>query len=390
MNRKFLNGELTGICGWMAALTVAINVFVDSASASKARLTALGQSSNGSLYVEDSRNIFLNPAVLNKNQNSVNFEWGNRAVGSSPKAEGGIIYTLENMSLSAQLGRVDNATQSMIDHGNYGSGGNFLIPQNSFDLIFAGSRGRNWGAGLHYASSDKETGANGGDYDDGKARFLSLTGGYYAESYSIYGLLDLTHDSETTDSALVKDKYSGKLSLEAGGTLQLGNESKVGLQFLRRSFDFDNGSGAKGSAETTAVEIRYHRNLLNRDRVLLFASSGLGYGKFVADYDPVGLANDEVGSVYLPVTIGLEAGLRDWLVLRGSVEQHVIIDKETSKSNTTDVETNGTDDTKVSAGMSLVFDDLSLDATFAGSGTNGTGNLDANELMTNVGMNYHF
>ena len=79
------------------------------ADASRSRLTALGQNANGSLYIKDARNMFLNPAEINNVGQQANMEWGATASNATPKAEGGIVHSTGNMNLGLQLGRVGEA-----------------------------------------------------------------------------------------------------------------------------------------------------------------------------------------------------------------------------------------------------------------------------------------
>src|SRR3954469_24344449 len=81
-----------------------------SAHATKARLVALNQDTNGSFYIMDTRNIFLNPAQLSSMKDHLNFEWGKKArpgvANAVPEAEGGFVMSLGAGKLAGQLGRV--------------------------------------------------------------------------------------------------------------------------------------------------------------------------------------------------------------------------------------------------------------------------------------------
>ena len=57
-------------------LALGLVVLSGSAFASKARLEALGQNADGSQFLSDSRNVFLNAAHLNYHKDFVTFEWG--------------------------------------------------------------------------------------------------------------------------------------------------------------------------------------------------------------------------------------------------------------------------------------------------------------------------
>src|SRR5258708_5092911 len=91
---------------------VLFNAFLAApAFASKARLLSLGQSANGSPYIEDTRQIFLNPALLNRQSDFANFEFGSSNVKTTPNAEGGFFHALGNFKFGLQLGRTTDMTQ---------------------------------------------------------------------------------------------------------------------------------------------------------------------------------------------------------------------------------------------------------------------------------------
>ena len=58
------------------ALAMGLAVISGSALASKARLQALGEDTNGSWFIQDNRNIFLNASHVNLNKDMVTMEWG--------------------------------------------------------------------------------------------------------------------------------------------------------------------------------------------------------------------------------------------------------------------------------------------------------------------------
>src|SRR5690554_693409 len=90
-------------------LTVALGlaVLATPAFASKARLMALGEDANGSFFINDNRNIFLNAAEANNHADLVTFEWGNNNGADSDtdaNAEGGILYSHKNLVYGLHLG----------------------------------------------------------------------------------------------------------------------------------------------------------------------------------------------------------------------------------------------------------------------------------------------
>ncbi|MEQ1875816.1 MAG: hypothetical protein ABL958_04160, partial [Bdellovibrionia bacterium] len=189
----------------MAAL---LFTMIPVANASKARLTALGQDRNGSLFVDDERNVFLNPAYMGKLRNLANFELGATGVSGNPKAEGGLVYDLGNLRAGAELGRVNRATESILSASALATTA-FFAPQNSVELLVGAGGDLNWGASLHYANSKSDRGVTA-DFPDSEASVTTVTGGVLTDLYGAYLALDMVAKSETKDVGGATEKYAGK------------------------------------------------------------------------------------------------------------------------------------------------------------------------------------
>lgn len=366
------------------------------AQATRARLLSLGQDKNGSLFIEDERNIFLNPAFVTKVPNQINLEAGNYdRVSSSrppatndttndPKAEGGIVYQMPEFSLGTQVGRVSKAADLIDAQPSLTT--SFYDPQNGIDLIFGKKAKVTWGASLHYAKSKEDSGQAANP--DSEAKILSARGGILNDKYQGYLNWDIMHDSETRTTGGTRE-FDGKLSLEAGGSYNLNSRSKVGGYILRTKNDFNNGAGEKGDYLLTRLSGQYFYYFKNEKGMMVYGLGGLYYEKGESDYDT---ATTDKKETYLsiPVGLGFEAGMTSWLKLRGSVAQNVLIDKSDSVDGTNDRKSEGQDDTIVTLGSSLLFQNFSLDATLEGTGSAGSGKVNGNTLMANVGATYNF
>ncbi|MBX9767059.1 MAG: hypothetical protein K2X47_07300, partial [Bdellovibrionales bacterium] len=133
-----------------------------SAHATKARLSALGQSTDGSYYLIDGRNVFLNPASVHQVAPFLNFEMGGTAAGSTPNAEGGFLRVGDTFRYGVQLGR-KGQTATDIGTVNTAAGYALITPQNTVDFVIGGSTpALNWGAGLLYGTSKASAATAGG------------------------------------------------------------------------------------------------------------------------------------------------------------------------------------------------------------------------------------
>jgi hypothetical protein len=353
------------------------------AEASRSRLSALGQSEDGSLFINDARNVFLNPAWVNKLGNQVNLEWGRTASNLTPKAEGGLVANTGNLNYGAQLGRVDFAGQDVAGANTLTGLTGLYFPQNSLEVIVGREGEFTWGGALHYVNSDEKRSNPAGA--DEEVQIITGKFGMMKDNFQGFVHLDLKNDA-SSETAGVKNEYGGDLTLRLGGSMDLDADSNIGANIARLAHEFDN-AGADGEREVLSVRFDYYRNLKASETDLLYYTIGLRYYDDEAKFDAGGNQSDE--ALALPLVLGLETKTKEWLTLRGSVRQEVLINKQEEKTAAGDsTETNNADDTVVAAGLGLTFGSLSFDATFEGSTTNGE--FDADDMFGFVGMNYSF
>ncbi|MEQ1875544.1 MAG: hypothetical protein ABL958_02795, partial [Bdellovibrionia bacterium] len=173
-----------------------------------------------------------------------------------------------------------------------------------------------------------------------------------------------------------------------GGSFHFSKTSKVGAEIRMRQFDFDNGASVNGDYKSQTVDITYF-NQLPVEKFFLFWTAGARMMEANTDFSVVGSNDIKETLTTLPLTLGLEVPANSWLALRASVKQSVLIHKNKLSDALNDLETDGLDSTVVSAGASISFDQFSIDSTLAGA-DNGTGTINGNNLLANVGMKYTF
>lgn len=377
-------------------------MFGVSANATRARLTALGQDKNGSLFIKDERNIFLNPAQINSYTTRLNLEAGQRDRVTStddtdvattnnqtndPKAEGGLIYKFGSFTGGAQLGRVSDAAERINNQNSIDT--NFFDPQNSVELIFGGNAGMAWGASVHHAHSKSDGSA--GDDPNQEARVLTARGGVMADRFQAYGVFDLMHESEVeTQTPDVSRKYDGNLSLELGGSFDLSQTSSIGGLLRQTGYDFDDGAAAKGESEQRVLSAAYFHRFRQEENIFVFGSAGLFWLDDKSDYDAAGVPNRKIQQLSLPVGLGLEVKAASWMKLRGSVTQHVLVHQVKTRNATVDNKVENADSTVVTLGTGILFDKFTFDATLEGSGATGNGEVNGVTLLANAGLTYEF
>jgi hypothetical protein len=153
-----------------------------------------------------------------------------------------------------------------------------------------------------------------------------------------------------------------------------------------KNFDFNSGAGLEGDHQNLQTSLHYFRKLTS-DTTLLFATVGLLHNETAVNYTTLGTSSDKRNEWTLPLSLGLELPANDWLTFRSSIVQSVLLDTSSRTDTINDFETSGSDDTTVAAGVSLIFNKLSIDATLEGI-NDGTGKINGVSLLGNVGFTY--
>ena len=364
---------------FMKKLLLTLVIFASvGAHATRARLVALSQDTNGSFYIMDTRNIFLNPAQLSVMKDHLNFEWGKRdrpgTVSAIPENEGGFVMALGAGKIAAQLGRVSNF-DNLIREVNFGLsdlttgvvGGNLGEGQNNLDAIYSASMGggMQWGAGLALTRSKTATGAADKQTSVSANEFR---GGVHTDHWEGFGSLILGGESKTEIGA-TDGKLSESFGLRGGGGFQLRSDFRL---FGTLEYDKYNATRSNGGADYDAKRLAlgagavYLRSLEENAR--LFASARLNYLDHVAGGNK-GLPDEKLQYIGLPVTMGIEADANTWARVRASVQQNVLIGsvKTTSGGTPTDSNKweNAPNSTSVAAGVGASANRFNFDVALA-------------------------
>lgn len=336
-----------------------------SVYASKARLDALGHNGNdGSYFIHDNRNIFLNPAHINHNKDFVAIEWGSEdpATGANT-GEGGVYVSHGKMVYGAHFGRESkiNSLRTLLSGGTAPNAGDIL------DLFVGGDAGVEWGAGLYLGLRDGIS--TDEDYKDTSAgvRFGIISG-----DLEVFGTLSAINTVEDNTG----DLFQGKVGLLVGASYGFGDYRVFGS--ITKADGEINGGGTGLESDYTALKLGLGHTWALNEKASLFSSVGLEY----MDRDILGA---EVKSWYLPLNIGLEVDVKDWLTLRGSVGQYFHIN-EVDNSVIKYAQSNST---TVAAGASVKFGDFSVDGTFSNAAASQLG-FDGGNFLSEVSFNYSF
>ena len=391
----------------------ALLVLSSSAFATEARLLALGMKetdNDGMYYIQDSRNIFLNPAYVNNYSDILVTEYGSAglAVGgkatinksSSPKAQGGVFKKYGSMVYGAYLGNESNTSSLLrVAASATTTPNNFLLQttDNQLDVFVGGESSVKWGANVLYASGKDEVLGS-------KDSALATRFGVIGSNWDAHANISLASKSErSTDIA---QEFKGKLGLHVGGSYNVGS-GKVFGYYKAYGWDQKLASGSMVKGDFASYYLGYGTDMTVNGSDKVFAS--LAARK--TDLNIAFTSKAEVRYLIIPVTLGYEAKATEWLTLRGSVIQNLYGQRDNKNLvggslNTTAqglVATtyggNGkatvANSTEVNAGATLNFGQLAIDGLVGTTGTNGavdsnTGVLSASNLQTKVGLTYKF
>jgi|GEM_PF-1237110 len=342
------------------------------AHATRARLRSLQQDTNGSYYIVDTRNIFLNPAQIAGLKDHANFEWGqSERAGTEDKnadAEGGFVMSLGSGKLGAQLGRVNRFARltrfindAMPDLGTATVGGTFAEGQNSVDIIYGGGDALRWGGGLSLTRSSMAT-AVGLEAD---VQALEFRGGMHSDNFEVFGSMLLGAQTETA-LGTTKGELEENFGLAAGAGFQLGANSRL---YGNLTWDNFNASRRDDSVEydgqglELGVGFANWRNLQNNAR--FFYAVELHYLRVKADDAKPTKIDELYSQVTLPVNLGVEADARDWLRMRASVRQNILLGTAKTTAGTTSDSRkyeNAPNDTSVAFGVGTSLNQFNFDA----------------------------
>lgn len=411
------------------------------AFATKARLIALGMDeldNEGSYYIDDIRNIFLNSAYVNDYADNLIFEWGDAGLfpdnntapnnntyasydtDENPKAQGGFLKSHGDMVYGVYLGNESN-TSSLLKIlssapviAGFPAGEKFLnTSDNQIDVFFGKSiSGVDWGLNLVYTSSEFES---ENSEDSGYAVRL----GAKKDVWNAFLNASVGGESEKTvlaannaSSEDVTQKFEGSVGIHLGGGYDVSDEGRVYAYYKMFGWDqFDSfgdlglgglaGRGQEGTVEgsfdTYAVG---YGHTVEHDHGTLFTDIHLRKRDIEVKFDNAA----KVDELVVPVTVGYEAMATSWLTLRGSVMHNLYgVTKNDNYSSLNPIiaglagnifgaDTDGKkstirNSTTVNSGASLTFGDLTVDGLI---GTTTDGSLNFDEVMTRVGTTYSF
>jgi hypothetical protein len=413
-------------------LTVALGlaVIATPALATKARLEALGEDNYGSYYINDNRNIFLNPASINNHKDLITYEFGRSArtrpnsgtTGGSaidrgqnsnldrpdtPKAEGGFTKSHGNLVYGLHFGNTTPTVGMFRNLPNPVAGSN-LNEVQPWDLFVGGDAGIKWGASLTYESYDGNN--NGG----GRLASNSLRARGGVIMGDIEAFTHVSIKNEAKDFA--GQSVEGDLGYLVGASTMVQNY-RVFADWRQVNGDYRDAAltaGEERKLKYNQIRVGVGRQERLNDRATMFAKlhfdrqsyddKGGAVTAANANTVALGALGNKATVMVVPVNVGLEYAATSWLDLRASVVNNVFSNAELKPTGQSK-RSHHLANTGVRAGASLKFGEFAIDGLIsttadgdAGIGelsqeasTNaGNGALRTDALMTRVSMIYRF
>jgi hypothetical protein len=380
---------------------IALSLLTTNVFASKARLLALGEETGGSKYINDERNIFLNPAYLAVYKDFVTLELGNTSLAtedSAQRAEGGVfrssgktVYGFYFGDEDSQVNEMRNAAASVATSADAGvlADGD-LYEQNTFSFFIGSDGTMPWGVSLKYAGHSNTTGLYVDADDDNTVDAGEGIAGEFASSTlaldvgAAYGPFELYINAGLTDTAELKDSTSDFAYAGAGNTkVGLLFDNKGSVYFLEYHTMSSEVDVASDTWSMSDIEVGWGNvQKINDDAMLFFKT----YYESISheNYQYTSDLNVDISS--FRASVAMEVALKDWLVLRGSVVQE-IYGMTTREQGSNKSEDGNSDTTMVSAGASLTFGDFIVDGVLGDSSGTMT---DSPNTYSRVSMTYKF
>lgn len=373
-------------------LSLMLGLLASNAYATQARLIALGMDElddEGSYYIKDSRNIFLNAAYVNDFADRVILELGDDGrepigIGSAgttveqddnPKAQGGFLKKSGDFVYGLYYGNESNTSSflriagsgiastslaaAVAGGGGTPTSGMLGTSDNQIDLFFGWEAASlQWGANLVYTDSEDEAERR---EDTGSAVRLGVKDG---DAWDFHVNVSTSNKSERTSNVQnnlavfgwtaqgdVRDEFKGKFGIHVGGSFNMNQWGRVfgyvktfsweqtdgydytGVNTLNPGNDTLDGqeAGKEGTSDGkfTTIELGWGK------AEEITSTSTLFYSVRAKKVDVnLELGQEvEVNNLTIPVVLGYEAQANSWLTLRGSITHNLYGTKDNKNFN---------------------------------------------------------
>jgi len=400
-------------------LILSLVITASPAFASRARLEALGEGKDGSYYIQDDRDIFLNPADITMYKKKLFLELGGATnaadtTGASV-AQGGFINTFGDFTyglyLDHSLDRFDNlitATKGILGGSGFST---LTMPDHTVDFFFGGETSSlKYGANVFWAGSQAESSTGAGLVTNNTASVFGVRAGVILDRLQVFTTIGILADSKTALTGQTTDAdLKGKVSVDAAATYSM-DDMTYFAKFTSFGADAKGGSLASGTTytpTTMAYGIGAGWKHEASKSITMFSRVGIDFETDELKVVATGAGSDVSEKFYdIPLTLGAEAAATSWLKVRGSI-QHSLFGQASSFTGTSTTKNSLDGLSSVAAGLGFNFGDLSIDgllaasvgsapsvnsvtATQMGNFVNSTAAFGFGSMLTRVSLTYNF
>lgn len=346
-------------------LTLVLSVMIVAAPAfaSRARIESLGEGKNGSYYIQDSRNIFLNPAQIVKYKKKLMLELGgtvatgnnaDTAVEGTEKAQGGFTNTFGDFTYGLYLNNNRDALQNQAATLT-----GAVNPESQIDLFFAGEGSLAWGINVFYAGNNVKTAGV-----DSNANALGARVGIDMNNFQVFSTFDILGKSKIENGAANGNELKTKFSYDAGATYGMDNWT-VFAKYSNFGQDLNTVVTAESRASNLGLGAGYKHEATKSTTMYARVEADLSSTKPIT----ASATGVETKSYNVPVVLAAESQALSWLAVRGSIA-HSLLGQQWAANTRTSF----AGSTTVSAGLGLTFGDVQIDGLVATGTTSPTNN----------------
>lgn len=366
----------------ISALIVLMSV---NAFATKARLQAL----NNSFHLVDPQTMFGNPLDLMGMKNFIALESGNQNGSSTTdNAEGSISYGLnDHAQIAVVVGHKDDAIMGVRSLINTATRLTYDTPQNPIHLFY-GIKGDDVIYAFNISYSNKNDKVNVVKESSALASF-----GVQWGNYQVYALTTLINTAEYANN-----KFDGAGFVNLAGRLTL-DTMTLGLDLYTAK-----AKSSTGGAETASDN--YQALVVGLVDVRSKDGSDFFYGVQAVASDLKNRTTDkDFKRTSLPIWFGVEVKGNDWLTVRGSIQQTILVNqsKDDAGFATGDGYLTGAtgsvsdfsaapNNTTVAMGLGFNFKNVTVDGVIKGlmTANGGSQQVNSTDFLSQVGLTYNY
>jgi hypothetical protein len=352
--------------------------------ASRSRMAALNQDPiRGSFFIEDTRNLFRDPALINVFKNYATMELEFRPEGSPVSAvpQGGYFTEIDNTPVGVFLGQ-GMAEGVLIEEEVFSASPSDLFIKSADSnpvSFFVGGRSivKDWGLELRLANSEKTTGGSKASYQG-----IAAALGFDISNFQFYGKWGIKETSKVEGSntaANGKATFSGFIA----GIIYNWDKTSFLVDYISTSMDLTGRSVPNENGESSANSLD-----LGVGHIYDVTKTGRLFFNLVFDIINKDYQTKKVNETNLPLVLGMEMDATSWLIFRGSVKQNIFVGNKKIEANGNTIEVPPEGNTaRVNLGATFDFGKLKVDGNL---GMNNVSLIDFNAFFANASITYWF